>query len=508
MSTTPRIVADFETQLSTALAIGGVTFSISSILDDDGVTIPDGTYCVTVDNGSTSKEYLIGTMVGGNFTAVQSISRQGLATTGAARAHRVGASVIITDFIAIKRVADIIGGHDTLDGSSPLSYDTTPTLSDGKQLATVAYVLSVVTGGTTFFSSQIIQGTAGETVAAPKVGYFKASDQEWHIADSATLATYDRVRLGIFQGSATVGGGVPVQLSGLVSGLSGLTPGSKYYLGAAGAISTTPGTASVLIGYAISSTTLLLEIGTSQSPNYIQKDFLSGVTGMVVPYLGSAAPTGFLLCDGSLVSRTTYAALFAVVGTSFGAGDGSTTFALPDLRGRALVGAGTGTRSLTISGNAANVLTVTGASNIAQNGLQTGQAVVFVSVTAGNLVNATTYYIIRTGNLTFSLATTLANAQNGVVITLAGTEAGSFTQALTARAIGDVGGEETHAMSSTELLSHAHVTPGQGSVNVTNPSLGYASNNDTFTRSTNSAGGNAAMNNMQPFGVVSYIVKT
>jgi microcystin-dependent protein len=62
-------------------------------------------------------------------------------------------------------------------------------------------------------------------------------------------------------------------------------------------------------------------------------------------YGAAAAPTGWLLCDGAAVSRATYAALFAVVGTTFGAGDGSTTFNLPDLRGRFPLGkaaAGTG----------------------------------------------------------------------------------------------------------------------------------------------------------------------
>lgn len=53
------------------------------------------------------------------------------------------------------------------------------------------------------------------------------------------------------------------------------------------------------------------------------------------------APTGYLLCDGSAVSRTTYSALFAVYGTSFGSGDGSTTFNLPDFRDRMPIGAGT-----------------------------------------------------------------------------------------------------------------------------------------------------------------------
>lgn len=57
-------------------------------------------------------------------------------------------------------------------------------------------------------------------------------------------------------------------------------------------------------------------------------------TGSVIAFAGSSAPTDWLLCYGQAVSRTTYAALFAVTSTTYGVGDGSTTFNLPDLRGR------------------------------------------------------------------------------------------------------------------------------------------------------------------------------
>lgn len=69
--------------------------------------------------------------------------------------------------------------------------------------------------------------------------------------------------------------------------------------------------------------------------------------GVVEAYAGSTVPAGYLSCDGSLVSRTTYAALYAAIGDTYGAGDGSTTFALPDLERRVVVGAGgTGTTTL------------------------------------------------------------------------------------------------------------------------------------------------------------------
>lgn len=67
--------------------------------------------------------------------------------------------------------------------------------------------------------------------------------------------------------------------------------------------------------------------------------------GIIKMYAGALPPNGWLFCDGSAVSRTTYAALFAVIGTAYGSGDGSTTFNLPDLRGRVPVGTGTGTAS-------------------------------------------------------------------------------------------------------------------------------------------------------------------
>lgn len=61
-------------------------------------------------------------------------------------------------------------------------------------------------------------------------------------------------------------------------------------------------------------------------------------TGTVVSYGAAAAPTGWLLCDGTAISRATYSTLFGVIGTTYGNGDGSTTFNLPDLRGRVVAG--------------------------------------------------------------------------------------------------------------------------------------------------------------------------
>lgn len=64
--------------------------------------------------------------------------------------------------------------------------------------------------------------------------------------------------------------------------------------------------------------------------------------GSIIPFAGSTPPAGWLLCDGSEVNRTTYAALYAVIQSKWGAGDFNTTFNLPDLRGRFLRGVDNG----------------------------------------------------------------------------------------------------------------------------------------------------------------------
>lgn len=60
--------------------------------------------------------------------------------------------------------------------------------------------------------------------------------------------------------------------------------------------------------------------------------------GGIVQYAGATAPDGWLICNGSAISRTTYADLFSAIGTTYGSGDGSTTFNLPNLKGRVAVG--------------------------------------------------------------------------------------------------------------------------------------------------------------------------
>jgi microcystin-dependent protein len=86
-------------------------------------------------------------------------------------------------------------------------------------------------------------------------------------------------------------------------------------------------------------------------------------TGAMVQYLGTTAPNGWLFCTGSAVSRSTYSGLFDLFGTRYGAGNGSTTFNLPDMRERFARGSAlTGTLSGTAGGSATHQHTNTGLS--------------------------------------------------------------------------------------------------------------------------------------------------
>lgn len=88
--------------------------------------------------------------------------------------------------------------------------------------------------------------------------------------------------------------------------------------------------------------------------------------GTVVAFAGSSAPEGWLLCDGSAVSRTTYANLWATLSTTYGSGDGSTTFNIPDAMGRTVVGAGAGSglTSRTLSSKSGAETSTIGTSNL------------------------------------------------------------------------------------------------------------------------------------------------
>lgn len=262
-------------------------------------------------------------------------------------------------------------------------------------------------------------------------------------------------------------------------------------------------------------------------------DALGGLTNLVptasiLPYGGSSAPANFLLCDGTAVSRSTYATLFAITSTTYGVGNGSTTFNLPDLRARLPLGAGAGTWTTTFLNTDANTGTevITVPSN---NSLFDGTVVRLT--TTGTLPTglslATDYYVIRLSATTIKLASSLANAIAAtpvpINLTAQGSGTNTITVTLTTRALGDKGGEELRSSSVAEQASHTHgLSDGAGGYlyndTLANNSGGsnkpviMSTSTNNFSAATQAyvetIGGNTPHNLMNPFVVVNYIIKT
>jgi microcystin-dependent protein len=187
--------------------------------------------------------------------------------------------------------------------------------------------------------------------------------------------------------------------------------------------------------------------------------------GVIWPYAGSSAPSGFLLCYGQAVSRTTYADLFTAISTTYGSGDGSTTFNVPDLRGRVAAGKDD------MGGSSANRLTD---ANDGLNGDTLGDTggVETQVLVQGNLPNVN----FSAASLTGSVGTTITNGTN--------VRRGTGTD--TAGAGSAVEGIPTNCPAATLSLASGTVTLG-GSVP--------------------SGGSDTAFGVVQPTIILNYIIK-
>lgn len=236
-------------------------------------------------------------------------------------------------------------------------------------------------------------------------------------------------------------------------------------------------------------------------------------TGVVEAFAGAVAPAGWLLCDGAAVSRATYADLFDVVAEVFGAGNGTTTFNVPDLRSRVPIGADQGTFSFTFASGDVNTgtdqITVT-----ANEELYTGRKVQLT--TTGTLPTglalATDYYVIVVDSTHIKLASSLALAVagTGLDLTAAGAGTNTATGSLTDRDLGKKGGEETHALRNTEIPHHTHGVGFYANTGHTGSGFNTADagGGDGTFQTGNGTGGNGAHNNLPPFLALNYIIKT
>lgn len=186
-------------------------------------------------------------------------------------------------------------------------------------------------------------------------------------------------------------------------------------------------------------------------------------TGTVLPFAGSTAPTDFLLCYGQAVSRTTYAALFAAIGTTYGSGNGSTTFNVPDLRGRVVAGLDN------MGGTSANRLT-----GAASGGIN------------GDILGNTG------GDETQTLATGHLPSHSHGAGTLATASAGNHSH--------------TMAASTSSAGPVIGLVPSNGGTQRATSVDGAHTHN--ITGSTADAGSGLPHNNVQPTAILTYIIRT
>ena len=160
-----KIIADFDTSISAKISIGGTTATLLSIKDDDGATIANGRYFITLDGDNSSKEHFSCTLTGTALTALKSISRKGVESSGAVKEHRVGATVTMTNFAHIKFINDLLDGTTDLDADTPLKYDADPTLVNDAEIATKKYIDDIAIAGSPK-ATDAIEGISKLSVAA------------------------------------------------------------------------------------------------------------------------------------------------------------------------------------------------------------------------------------------------------------------------------------------------------------------------------------------------------
>lgn len=229
-------------------------------------------------------------------------------------------------------------------------------------------------------------------------------------------------------------------------------------------------------------------------------DLLDGMRGVIFPFGGTVAPASFLMCDGSAVSRTTYAALFATIGTTFGTGDGSTTFNVPDMRGRVAAGkddmGGVAAKRMNTT---ANVSTTSGSNVVTYSG-QVGVFNVGMRVFGSGVPANTTITVISTSGLQLTLSNNATATASNVPMRFGIVDGAT---------LGDVGGAQNHVLLPAQMPVHTHTAIAAA------PTTLVAGN--TFVRNTNtssaqiqtdSAGSDQSHPNVQPTMIMNYIIKT
>lgn len=219
----PIRIAFFETTLAAAITKTATSFTLTSGVDKEGVTLATGLYGFVLDEGSANEEIVLATCTGTTCTNVKrgiSVRDGETEVTSLQRTHRRGSSVKITDAPFLLQAVNKRYVDDEIAG---------------------------VSAGT----APIATGVAGENLTSGQLVYLKVSDSRWWLASASTSATCEGVHLAIVQGTVLAGASCTVLLIGRATNVSGLTANSTYYVSnTPGAIATTAGTISRVIGVA------------------------------------------------------------------------------------------------------------------------------------------------------------------------------------------------------------------------------------------------------------------
>lgn len=212
--------------------------------------------------------------------------------------------------------------------------------------------------------------------------------------------------------------------------------------------------------------------------------------GTIKPWPSDTAPSGWLFCTGAAVSRTTFAALFAIIGTTYGAGDGSTTFNLPDLRGRAPFG------SDDMDAAAASRVTNAG-SGIVGTTLGASGGAESVTLTTAQIASHT-----HTGTTGDQSA---VHTHSGTTGTESATHTHNYDRATAPTATAEAPGSGTFVANGLTLTATATTVESQ--THTHSITTGTESANHTHSFTSAATGGGALHTNMPPALIVNYIIK-
>jgi microcystin-dependent protein len=240
----------------------------------------------------------------------------------------------------------------------------------------------------------------------------------------------------------------------------------------------------------------------SDSASLARTSSLTGImpTGAIIPYAASTPPSGWLLCDGSAISRTTYAALFNLLnadGLKYGIGDGSTTFNIPDLRGRIPVGKNAATfNALGLAGGEETHTLALGEMPVHTHTGTTGTESVGHTHSGTTGTESNDHVHAGTTSSAGGHSHTVGAVEPPGSVVDNGLP--NVTGAFLATALStSVAGAHTHTMT----------TGGRSSVHTHAFTTGGVSATHTHSFTTGQAGSGAAHNNLQPYLVTQYIIK-